>query len=147
MESQRDLWMVGFPNSVMDFDADELMTDIADAGISRFIICSGIYAGYRLVMPRNPKRQVYSLEEGKFYFRPDQRFYEGCRAKPTGRPRTLERLPACSMSPSRVRLRVPYSREPTLYIPEALLPAARRIASRRSSRCRNWKGLSPLPIT
>ena len=54
--------------------ADRVMAEAAEMGHSEFILCSIIYKGYRLVMPRHP-RQIYQLETGMTFYPADESAY------------------------------------------------------------------------
>jgi hypothetical protein len=76
------IWGIGFPNSVVDFDPSRTFQDLQECGVDEYITCACIYNGYRLMMPRNEKRYIYSLEEGKLFFESDLQFYSDCKLKP-----------------------------------------------------------------
>ena len=76
------IWGIGFPNSLVDFNPVKTFNDLKECGTDEFIVCTCIYNGYRMVMPRNKTRYIYSLEEGKIYFKPDMSFYKDCNLKP-----------------------------------------------------------------
>jgi len=57
------------------------MAEAAEMGHSEFVLCSIIYKGYRLVMPRHP-RQIYQLETGMTFYPADESAYADCRIRP-----------------------------------------------------------------
>jgi hypothetical protein len=67
-------WDVSFPCIIEGLGADRVMADAAEMGHSEFILCSIIYKGYRLVMPRHP-RQIYQLETGITFYPADESAY------------------------------------------------------------------------
>ena len=74
-------WDVSFPCIIDGLGADRVLAEAAEMGHSEFILCSIIYTGYRLIMPRHP-RQVYQLETGMTFYPADESAYEGCRIRP-----------------------------------------------------------------
>jgi len=66
---------VSFAVLPYDFGAERTMDELHEAGFQHLMFCCGIYAGYRLVMPRNAERAVYALEEGCQYHRPNDAHY------------------------------------------------------------------------
>ena len=75
------LWGISFPSIVEGLGAERVMAEAAEMGQSEFILCSIIYKGYRLVMPRHP-RQIYSLETGVTFYPADENAYRGCQIRP-----------------------------------------------------------------
>ena len=75
------LWGISFPSIVEGLGADQIMAEAAEMGQSEFILCSIIYKGYRLVMPRHP-RQIYSLETGVTFYPADENAYKSCKIRP-----------------------------------------------------------------
>jgi hypothetical protein len=75
------LWGIAFPSIVEGLGADRVMAEAAEMGQSEFILCSIIYKGYRLVMPRHP-RQIYSLETGVTFYPACESAYQGCDIRP-----------------------------------------------------------------
>lgn len=61
-------WMLQFPVSLA-LEGPSCYQRMAQSGVESAILCCTIYAPYRLVMPRYPQKGIYSLEEGKYYFR------------------------------------------------------------------------------
>ncbi len=74
-------WGISFPSIVEGLGAERVMAEAAEMGQSEFILCSIIYKGYRLVMPRHP-RQIYSLESGVTFYPADENAYRGCQIRP-----------------------------------------------------------------
>jgi len=74
-------WDISFPCSIEGLGADRVMAEAAEMGHSEFILCSIIYRGYRLVMPRHP-RQIYQLETGLTFYPADESLYAGGLIRP-----------------------------------------------------------------
>lgn len=74
-------WDVSFPCIIEGLGAERVMAEAAEMGHSEFILCSIIYKGYRLVMPRHP-RQIYQLETGLTFYPSDESMYAGCLIRP-----------------------------------------------------------------
>jgi len=70
------------PWDVIDEGHEEVFSRIKDAGVKHVNLASSYHSG-RYLLPHNPKRRIYSAEEGVVYFRPDQRFFEDTILKPT----------------------------------------------------------------
>ena len=63
-----------FPWDFVDGGLDEVLNFVRDLGITRLNLTSTYHAGFFL-LPHNPKRRVYMLEDGVVYFHPtDSRF-------------------------------------------------------------------------
>jgi hypothetical protein len=77
------LWGIAFPCILEGLGTERVIAEAADMGQSQFIICSSIYKGYRLVMPRHP-RQVYQLETGLMFYPINEAAYKGCKIRPAG---------------------------------------------------------------
>ena len=73
---------VSFPVLPYDMGIEQSMAEIKDAGFDHYFLCCGIYAPYRLVMPRNTNRGIYSLEEGMQYYQPKETFYSNTKIRP-----------------------------------------------------------------
>ena len=67
-------WVCQFPVSLAVEGAD-CYRRMAEAGLQRTLFCSVIYSPYRLVLPRYPRKALYSLEEGRYYYRPEPSRY------------------------------------------------------------------------
>lgn len=74
-------WDVAFPSIIEGLGADRVLAEAAEMGHSEFVLCSIIYKGYRLVMPRHP-RQIYQLETGMTFYPADETAYVGCAIRP-----------------------------------------------------------------
>ncbi len=74
-------WDVSFPCIIEGLGADRVMAEAAEMGHSEFILCSIIYKGYRMVMPRHP-RQIYQLETGMTFYPADESVYQDCLIRP-----------------------------------------------------------------
>jgi hypothetical protein len=75
------LWGVSFPAILDGLGAEKVLAEVAEMGQSELILCSIIYKGYRLVMPRHPK-QIYQLETGMTFYPADESAYEECVIRP-----------------------------------------------------------------
>lgn len=82
IKSLKKKWLYSFPIAIVDEGVDVALENIKSVGVDVVALCTSIYAPYRLVMPRNRKRAIYQMEEGKFYFFPDEARYSGCALKP-----------------------------------------------------------------
>jgi hypothetical protein len=74
-------WDVSFPCIIEGLGAERVLAEAAEMGHSEFILCSIIYKGYRLVMPRHP-RQIYQLETGMTFYPADESAYIDCLIRP-----------------------------------------------------------------
>ncbi len=74
-------WDVSFPCIIEGLGAERVMAEAAEMGHSEFILCSIIYKGYRLVMPRHP-RQIFQLETGMTFYPADESAYADCLIRP-----------------------------------------------------------------
>ena len=74
-------WDVSFPCIIEGLGADRVMAEAAEMGHSEFILCSIIYKGYRMVMPRHP-RQILQLETGMTFYPADESAYTDCLIRP-----------------------------------------------------------------
>ena len=74
-------WMCQFPISLAVEGAD-CFRRMADMGVDTVVFCTGIYAPYRLVLPRYPERGIYSLEEGLYFYAPEARRYADLAVAP-----------------------------------------------------------------
>jgi uncharacterized lipoprotein YddW (UPF0748 family) len=74
-------WGIAFPSILDGLGPEQVMAEAANMGQSEFILCSIIYSGYRLVMPRHP-RQIYQLETGMTFYPADESAYKGCLIRP-----------------------------------------------------------------
>jgi hypothetical protein len=63
-------WVCQFPISLA-VEGEDCYRRMADAGLQRTLFCSVIYSPYRLVLPRYPRKAIYSLEEGRYYYQPE----------------------------------------------------------------------------
>lgn len=82
MSDQPRFTCVSFPVLPFDEGVETAMGHLAEVGFDHLMLCCGIYTGYRLVMPRNPQRAIYSLEEGMQYYRPNEANYSETKIKP-----------------------------------------------------------------
>ena len=71
-----------FPVLLNDMGVEKTIAEVKNCGFDHFFTCCGIYSPYRLVMPRNTKRGIYSLEEGMQYYYPNEKYYHGTKIKP-----------------------------------------------------------------
>jgi hypothetical protein len=74
-------WDVSFPCIIEGLGADRVMAEAVEMGHSEFVLCSIIYKGYRMVMPRHP-RQIYQLETGMTFYPADKTLYQDCLIQP-----------------------------------------------------------------
>lgn len=74
-------WGIAFPAILDGLGTERVLAEAAEMGQAEFILCSIIYRGYRLLMPRHPK-QIYQLETGMTFYPVDESFYQGCHIRP-----------------------------------------------------------------
>jgi len=74
-------WICQFPISLA-VEGEDCYRRMAEAGLQRTLFCSVIYSPYRLVLPRYPRKAIYSLEEGRYYFQPELSRYAGLPMQP-----------------------------------------------------------------
>ena len=74
-------WMLQFPIS-LGVEGPQCYGRIAQTGVDTVVLCSTIYAPYRLVMPRYPGKGIYSLEEGRYYFNAELDRYKDLSVSP-----------------------------------------------------------------
>ena len=74
-------WDVSFPCIIEGLGAERVMAEAKEMGHSEFILCSIIYKGYRMVMPRHP-RQIYQLETGMTFYPANESLYADCLIRP-----------------------------------------------------------------
>lgn len=72
MATQFGMWI--WPVTLAD-EGDTPLQQMRDLGVDVASVNIGIYAGYRLLLPCNAKRAIYSMEEGIVYFRPHAAHY------------------------------------------------------------------------
>jgi len=75
-------WICQFPISLA-IEGGSCYEKMARAGIGRLLFCTVIYSPYRLVMPRYRLRGIYSMEEGKYHYLPEQKRYRDLPVTPT----------------------------------------------------------------
>ena len=75
-------WICQFPISLL-VEGEGCYGRMAAAGIGRVLFCTMIYSPYRLVMPRYLQKGIYSMEEGKYHYLPDEKRYRDLPVKPT----------------------------------------------------------------
>ena len=75
-------WICQFPIS-QAIEGETCQRRMAEAGIGRVLFCTMIYSPYRLVLPRYPQKGIYSLEEGRYNFRPQAERYRDLPVQPT----------------------------------------------------------------
>lgn len=73
------LWV--YPFDLLDEGADAALTDIARLGVTGISLAATYHAG-RLLLPHNPKRTVYFLEDGVAYFHADLSRYDRLTLEP-----------------------------------------------------------------
>ena len=72
--SSQSSWICQFPISLA-IEGETCYQEMARRGIGRLLFCTVIYAPYRLVMPRYPQKGIYSMEEGKYHYLPEEDRY------------------------------------------------------------------------
>ena len=65
--SEYSIWI--YPWDVLDAGAETVVGELADWGFSALSVAVTYHAG-RLLLPHNPRRTVYFLEDGAAYFEP-----------------------------------------------------------------------------
>lgn len=80
--SSSQVWTCQFPISLA-VEGESCYARMAEAGIGRMLFCSVIYSPYRLVLPRLPQKAIYSMEEGKYHYRPEASRYQDLPVAPT----------------------------------------------------------------
>lgn len=74
-------WIVQFPISFA-LEGESCCARMAEAGAGTLLFCTVIYSPYRLVLPRHPRKGIYSLEEGLYYYLPEAARYKDLPVKP-----------------------------------------------------------------
>jgi hypothetical protein len=74
-------WGMAFPVILDGLSPEQVIAEAVEMGQSELIVCSMIYASYRMVLPRHPK-QVYQLETGMTFFPVNDSFYDNCQIQP-----------------------------------------------------------------
>ena len=72
--SSGETWTVQFPISLA-VEGDACYDQMARLGVGNVLFCTVIYAPYRLVLPRYPRKGIYSMEEGKYHYLPEANRY------------------------------------------------------------------------
>jgi hypothetical protein len=67
-------WICQFPISLA-VEGPACYERMARAGIGRLLFNTVIYAPYRMILPRYPRKGLYSMEEGLYHYRPEPRRY------------------------------------------------------------------------
>ena len=70
-----------YPFDLLDEGVDAALSDIARLGVDGISLAATYHAG-RLLLPHNPRRTVYFLEDGVAYFHTDALRYAGLALKP-----------------------------------------------------------------
>jgi hypothetical protein len=73
---------VSFPVLPYDLGVEKAMDELKSIGFEHLMFCCSIYTGYRLVMPRDRRRAIYALEDGRQYYRPNEEHYKETKIKP-----------------------------------------------------------------
>ncbi|MBZ5516562.1 MAG: hypothetical protein LAN62_17275 [Acidobacteriia bacterium] len=76
---QYSIWI--YPWDVLDAGAETVVGELVDCGFSALSVATTYHAG-RLLLPHNPRRTVYFLEDGVAYFEPHPNYYERTALKP-----------------------------------------------------------------
>jgi hypothetical protein len=84
------IWI--YPWDVLDGGAETVIGELADCGFSALSIAATYHAG-RLLLPHNPRRRVYFLEDGVAYFEPHSNYYERTFLQPRRAGLAAERDP------------------------------------------------------
>jgi hypothetical protein len=89
------LWT--YPWDVLDDGPETALGRIAGAGFHELSLAAA-YHGAMLLLPHNPRRRVYFLEDGVVYFRPDERFYQQTPIKPVPSQLTAQSDPLAEIA-------------------------------------------------
>lgn len=89
------LWT--YPWDVLDDGPAVALSRIAKAGVAEISLAAA-YHGAMLLLPHNPRRRVYFLEDGVVYFRPDERFYRETPIKPVTSNLTADQDPLLAIA-------------------------------------------------
>lgn len=81
-----------YPWDLIDEGLQTSLARIAAAGIQEISLAAA-YHGAMLLLPHNPRRRVYFLEDGVVYFRPDLSFYAQTPIKPIPSELTADQDP------------------------------------------------------
>lgn len=73
------IWV--YPWDLLDAGLECLVNELSDSGFTTLSIATTYHAG-RLLLPHNPKRTVYFLEDGVAYFEPRSSYYDSTILKP-----------------------------------------------------------------
>lgn len=98
--SSSDVWTCQFPIS-LSVEGDSSYARMREAGIGRVLFCTVIYSPYRMVLPRLPRKGIYSMEEGKYHYTPQANRYKDLPVSPTpssdwsGRDLVAEMVQGC----------------------------------------------------
>ncbi len=76
---KKTLWI--YPWDILDASPDAVMQEIRELGITHLSLASSYHAG-RLLLPHNPRRRVFQLEDGTVYFQPRFQGYRGTPLRP-----------------------------------------------------------------
>lgn len=74
-------WICQFPIS-LHLEGESCYVRMAECGIGRVLFCTMIYSPYRLVLPRYLQKGIYSMEEGRYHYLPDEKRYRDLPVKP-----------------------------------------------------------------
>lgn len=81
MDVQMNTSMWIYPWDILDAGAQSVMQELVELGMSHLSVATSYHAG-RLLLPHNPKKKVYLLEDGVVYFRPHSQRYRATPLKP-----------------------------------------------------------------
>jgi hypothetical protein len=83
MDFSRDSnWICQFPISLA-VEGSACYETMARANVGRLLFCSMIYSPYRLLLPRYPQKGIYSMEEGRYHYLPEQQRYRDLPVAPS----------------------------------------------------------------
>ena len=74
-------WITQFPVSLA-VEGESCYTEISRMGVGHVLFCTMIYSPYRMVLPRYPQKGIYSMEEGKYFYLPEQDRYQDLPMQP-----------------------------------------------------------------
>ncbi len=69
------------PWDVVDEGPEQVFSRISDAGLKHVNLATSYHCG-RYLLPHNPRRKMYSAEEGVVYFPPDEKYFKDTVLKP-----------------------------------------------------------------
>jgi hypothetical protein len=76
---EHSIWV--YPWDLLDAGVECQVSELSDSGFTTLSVTATYHAG-RLLLPHNPKRTVYFLEDGVAYFEPRSTYYDSTSLKP-----------------------------------------------------------------